>query len=67
MEKSAHQWPGTIIFYIVKQKVLLKDLNIVTRFVSQPCLGSEEFDLQWWSRCEGGSSGKRKLDDSDPS
>lgn len=33
----------------------------------QACLIKEEFDLQWWSRAEGGeSSGKRKLDETDP-
>uniref|UniRef100_UPI003AAA654B DNA repair protein RAD51 homolog 4 isoform X1 n=1 Tax=Centroberyx gerrardi TaxID=166262 RepID=UPI003AAA654B len=31
----------------------------------QPCHIKEEFDLQWWSRSKEGSSGKRKLDESD--
>ncbi|XP_053187885.1 DNA repair protein RAD51 homolog 4 [Scomber japonicus] len=31
----------------------------------QPCHIKEEFDLQWWSRSKDGSSGKRKLDDTD--
>ncbi|XP_076606108.1 DNA repair protein RAD51 homolog 4 [Chaetodon auriga] len=31
----------------------------------QPCHIKEEFDLRWWSRSEGGSSGKRKLDQTD--
>lgn len=31
----------------------------------QPCHIKEEFDLQWWSRSEEGSSGKRKLDETD--
>ncbi|XP_039888430.1 DNA repair protein RAD51 homolog 4 [Simochromis diagramma] len=31
----------------------------------QPCHIKEEFDLQWWSRSEKGSSGKRKLDETD--
>ncbi|KAM4620502.1 DNA repair protein RAD51 homolog 4 isoform 2-T2 [Polymixia lowei] len=31
----------------------------------QPCHVKEEFDLQWWSRSEEGSSGKRKLGASD--
>ncbi|XP_026183792.1 DNA repair protein RAD51 homolog 4 [Mastacembelus armatus] len=30
----------------------------------QACHIKEEFDLQWWSRSKGGSSGKRKLDES---
>lgn len=33
----------------------------------QPCHIREEFDLQWWSRSEGGSSGKRKRDEPDSS
>ncbi|XP_070699774.1 DNA repair protein RAD51 homolog 4 [Pempheris klunzingeri] len=32
----------------------------------QPCHIKEEFDLQWWSRSKEGSSGKRKLDETDP-
>ncbi|PWA24410.1 hypothetical protein CCH79_00011934 [Gambusia affinis] len=38
----------------------------------QACLIKEDFDLQWWSRAEGGrggggeTSGKRKLDETDP-
>ncbi|XP_047462801.1 DNA repair protein RAD51 homolog 4 [Mugil cephalus] len=31
----------------------------------QPCHIKEEFDLQWWSRSGEGSSGKRKLDETD--
>ncbi|XP_074466106.1 DNA repair protein RAD51 homolog 4 isoform X2 [Sebastes fasciatus] len=31
----------------------------------QPCHIKEEFDLQWWSRSKEGSSGKRKLDETD--
>ncbi|XP_005725471.1 DNA repair protein RAD51 homolog 4 [Pundamilia nyererei] len=31
----------------------------------QPCHIKEEFDLQWWSRSEKGSSGKRKLGETD--
>ncbi|XP_038146690.1 DNA repair protein RAD51 homolog 4 [Cyprinodon tularosa] len=33
----------------------------------QACGVKEDFDLQWWSRSEGGGpSGKRKLDETDP-
>ncbi|XP_041864202.1 DNA repair protein RAD51 homolog 4 [Melanotaenia boesemani] len=31
----------------------------------QSCHIREQFDLQWWSRSEEGSSGKRKLDETD--
>lgn len=31
----------------------------------QPCHIKEEFDLLWWSRSKEGSSGKRKLDETD--
>ncbi|XP_019115775.1 DNA repair protein RAD51 homolog 4 isoform X2 [Larimichthys crocea] len=31
----------------------------------QPCHIKEVFDLQWWSRSKEGSSGKRKLDETD--
>lgn len=31
----------------------------------QPCGVREEFDLRWWSRAEGGSSGKRRLEETD--
>lgn len=31
----------------------------------QPCGVRAEVDLQWWSRSEGGNSGKRKLEETD--
>ncbi|XP_023198087.1 DNA repair protein RAD51 homolog 4 isoform X2 [Xiphophorus maculatus] len=52
-------------------KTMAKDFSVAVL----ACLIKEDFDLQWWSRAEGGrggaggggeTSGKRKLDETDP-
>ncbi|KAG8008491.1 DNA repair protein RAD51-like protein 4 [Nibea albiflora] len=47
--------------------VSLSSLRTATLIKSsrQPCHIKEVFDLQWWSRSKEGSSGKRKLDETD--
>ncbi|KAM4544570.1 DNA repair protein RAD51 homolog 4 [Odontesthes bonariensis] len=61
--------------HIPRTRILLERAGSVSRSTRrsatlikssrQPCHIKEEFDLQWWSRTEEGSSGKRKLDETD--